>query len=250
MSVLFGASKIYADFENVIAYADYFVCKKIYEQLHDKDIVKNHPIHGFFEVISSTGIDAIPTFVMQKKTHNPLRELADMSKISVKNGESKESQADIICDDLYDTVLSTDYEDGTQFLYTNLAHSIKILLRDTKLTDVYIYVKNMSIPIHKSIYEFFEDSNKIHVLTGDRRNFFQDISCDVYVFNNIMDVELLPPNIGEESYKRPKKDILFLNTEPNTLLWDTYFADEPNVHNSVNMKYHAEFSVLKREIPS
>ena len=252
MSVLHSASIIYADFENVIMNTDYFVCRKLYDNLMNEksgvDISK-HPIHGFFDVVNSAGVDCIPIFTLKKKTHNPLRELADLSKIVPVNGVTKEQQADEICDDLYDSVLSFDYKDySSDMVFTNTASAIKILLKDQQLQNVYIYVKKISSTIHKSIYDFFTNNGKIHIVTGDRRKFFSENKCDLYMFNNIMDIELLPSVTGIIKQDTPKIDVLFLDTVHNIDLWNSYFADAPSDHSTVSSMYYANISILKRSV--
>ena len=249
MSVLHNVSNIYVDFENVIANTDIFVCTKLYKNLKDKkEIIKSHPIHGLFDVINTTGIESISTLEQLKTTFNPLRELADETKLSSEQNLTKSQQLDLICDDIYDQILSynyTDIESIEDMTYTNIADSLVVLTKDKKLENIYVYVKNLSTFIHSSIYEHFREVGKVKIITGDRRKFFDEVVCDTYIFNNIMDIELLPSVTSD--YKRKKIEIAMLNTIPNKQLWDTYFKDADNSHSTVSERFNASISIISKK---
>lgn len=249
MPVLHESSNIYVDFENVIANTDIFVCTKLYKIFKDKrDIITSHPIHGLFDVIDATGLESLNTLEELKTTFNPLRELADDTKVTPESDLTKSEQLDLICNDIYDQILSYNYSDIDSLedlTYTNISDSLSVLTKDKKLENLYVYVKNLSPFIHTSLYEHFRNSSKLKIITGDRRKFFDEVVCDTYIFNNIMDIELLPSVTSDNP--RNKIEVLMLNSIPNKNLWNTYFQDSDNVHDSVSERFNANISIITKK---
>lgn len=245
MSVLQSASNIYIDFEGALVNTDIFVCNKLYETLSNHmDIVNTHPIHPIFEFINQMNKDDLIYFTKIKKTQNILREWADPTKINNIPDMDIEEQLDYICDDIYDKILYHPYnpEVSDEFIFTDIANSLSVLMKDKKMNKIYVYVKDLTEAIHAAIYQTFNFFDKVQILTGDRRTFFSEVVCDTYIFNNIMDVELLPSIV--EGVTRPKSDILFLSSIPNMDLWLNYFIDGDNTHTTVKEKYNANFHIL------
>lgn len=254
MSALHGPSTIYVDFENVIANTDYFVCKKLYGLMNDdKEAVKNNILHNFFDIINKLGgEDYILSFCNTKKNINPFFEIADLSLLSEAElapfKEANLSNEDInvfLCSQMYYEILNHNYtfDYMDDFSYTNVADSLKALLKDNQLQKIYIYVDTLTDFIHKSIYNKFNNSDKIVIVTGDKINFLSQYRCDSYMVQNVYDVRFLSKKFKE---KDNPASFVFLDYTYNQIVWDTVFADDDHkAHKTIENEFHIDVSMMK-----
>lgn len=246
MSALHESTTLFVDFENVLCNTDEFVCGKLYDLVNEyDDIVTNNPLYAVFEVMRITGKDALPEFSKLKNTINIFRDLIDPSKIEDVEGIDKETQMDMIAEDTYDGILYYDYKNFDEFTFSNIAESFISLIKDENLSTMYIYTKYITSAIHKSIYNLYQSSEKVKIVSGDKGEFLKTTKCDMYIFNDAKDIELLPPIIGTPPKR--KVDVLFLNNIPNNKLWETYFIDGDNTHTSVSEKYNASIAFISKK---
>ena len=253
MSALHGSSVVYVDFENVIANTDFFVCKKIYQLLkNDKEAVKNNILHNFFDIINQLGEDYILSFCNTKKNINPFFEIADLSVLTEQElapfkeaGLSNEEINVFLCSQMYYEVLNHEYtfDYMDDFSYTNVADSLKVLLKDTQLQKIYIYVDTMTNFIHKSLYNKFNNSDKVVIVTGDKFKFLSETRCDTYMVQNVYDIRFLSKNFKETDNK---SSFIFLDYNYNQVAWDKAFSDENHSsHTIIENELHINVNMMK-----
>ena len=252
MSALHGPSTVYVDFENVIANTDYFVCKKLYQLLkEDKEAVKNNILHNFFDIINQLGEEYILSFCNTKKNINPFFEIADLSVLTEEElapfKEAKLSNEEInvfLCTQMYYEILNHSYtfDYMDDFSYTNVADSLKVLLKDNQLQKIYIYVDSMTEFIHKSLYNKFNNSDKIVIVTGDKPKFLSEYRCDTYMVQNVYDIRFLSKNFKESDNK---SSFIFLSYPYNQNVWDTVLTDEDHKsHATIENEFHVNVSMM------
>lgn len=243
MSVLHTASTIFVDFNNIIANTDLFVCKQLYQIAKDAESMKTHMLHAFFEIIDQVGEEYIINYVNTKKNHNPFREIVDSDMDDIKDKSSEE--IDDLCQEIYDAILYYDYSipESIIFEYTNIADALWTISKDKQLETVFIYVEDITPSIQQSLMERFENYDKFIMVTGDKGELLNDLKCDLYIFDDIMDIELLPSVINPPAGERPI-DILFNDTIPNMELWKNYFVDDDGTHKSVSERVYADINIV------
>ena len=254
MSALHKATSIYVDFEEVIAKTDEFVCTMIYNTLkNDEKLIDNSIIKNFFDIMKRTGEDYIPSFVDTKTSLNPFVDIADISEsvddiiIELKqNGMSDEDIKYMLCDQIYDDVITHDYKSDIAYMmhFTHIADSIKVLLKDKQLEKIYVYVKINTPFIHSVIFNFFMESDKVTIVTGDKENFFKSCDCDTYIFKDIRDIQFLPTNKHKDE---DKSDVIMLSTQYNMDYWMDMKDDNDKYvsHNNIKDLYNVEVSMIK-----
>ena len=253
MSALHGSSTVYVDFENVIANTDYFVAKKLYQLLkNDKDAVKNNILHNFFDIINQLGEDYILSFCNTKKNINPFFEIADLSVLTeaelapFKEAHLSENDINVfLCCQMYYEILNHNYTFDyiDDFSYTNVADSLKVLLKDSQLQKIYIYVDTMTDFIHKSLYNKFNNSDKVVIVTGEKAKFLSEYRCDTYMVQNIYDIRFLSKNFKETDNRA---SFIFLDNSYNQLAWNNTLADEDHKsHTTIEDEFHINVSMMK-----
>lgn len=109
---------------------------------------------------------------------------------------AKEESADPIefCDTWYSMMLYQEFDstdkNSPKLEFTNLADSLRVLLKDNNVEVMCIYMDYKSDYIEKQISDFFM-SSKIRIIIGNKEDFLKNHTFDTYFFEDIDDIEFI-----------------------------------------------------------
>ena len=125
----------------------------------------------------------------------------------------------------YYTILDADVESLHDYIKpTVIADSIKALIADKNLHNVYVYVDGeLTNAKHSLITNFFAYNPKITMVTGDKLSFLKEYPADVYLFKNLADIELL--KMTDNTSPERTVEVLCYDIPVNSRLWEASKED-------------------------
>lgn len=210
-STFMTPTRILIDFQDCLCNTDFYVIKKIFNETKNKNSDHHYRyLHYIYDEFNGEPDDYIIERInFIKSNNNILYNFLDKSKI-------KPCDYNTILKKLYNIYLYKDKDHLIANAYwTLLAKGLKLLLKDKNLEKLLIYTgeKNDFNPIIcEVITNFFNNSNnKIEVIAGPKSILLQKYKFDVYILNNISDINNL-------LYERTQNiDVYILGQERNVV---------------------------------
>lgn len=228
MALLFGASKIFVDFETILFDTDSFIISHIYEACKD---TTDHSFTELVNYIKDGNEDNFQYIGQVKNSINPLMDFIE------------DEEEAYLC--YYEILYSVDMDIDIlidELAPTDIGKSLLTLMKDENVEKLYVYIEGPTPNLCQVVYNFFGQDERVIIVGGDKKEFLkcEDFYCDTYIVQNIDDVlalmeggkredktEVLVPefpfNVGGET-----NDIMLYNEDGDEIT-GTYLSTNYNI---------------------
>lgn len=181
MAFLHDASDIFIDFKTLLFDADSYVIANIYEAFKDKE---NHSFTGLVEYIRDNAT-SLPYIGQVKNSINPLDDFIE-----------DEHEAEMCYNEILYNAEVEPFILIDKLVPTAIGKSLLTLMKDDNVKNVYVYVDYPSAAICQTIYNFFDNDERVTIIGLGKEDFLQtkEYACNTYLFEDINDVLYLLPN--------------------------------------------------------
>lgn len=181
----------------MLAYTDLYVVEQLILWGHAKKLDLSL-FTTLVDEYKEIGPDVMKTRLQAKTDVNVLLRYLNWAEIS------KKEDADPVgfCNDLYDSLLFQEFDkndrNSPHLKFTPLADSIQLIAADSSTEGIYVYTKYPCNHIEREIHEFMR-SDKVHIITGDKKTFLSDHTFDSYFFEDVDDIEYISRRHSQRS---------------------------------------------------
>lgn len=187
MSVLFRRSNFFIDFKTMLTYADSYVTKRFldfmeYMKLDEKlfsRLIKDIQTYPDMNQRLQSKVDV--NFLFGYINWDIIRTLDEADPLD-------------LCNNLYNACLYQEFEveneNSPKIEFTTLAETIRAITKDSNTESIYIYMDYPCKYLSEKTEQFFQ-SNKVHIVSGDKKSFLTEHTFDSYFFEDVDDTEYI-----------------------------------------------------------
>lgn len=188
MSLLYGNTSAFIDFEGMLYDTDTYVVRELYDYIRKQD--EPSMFDSMYELFDNLSIENIKYALQLKSFPNPLMEF-----INTMGGDDDVDLEDV-ADEIYNTTLysfklpeeESSPEDNTLQL-TSIGTGLKSIINDSRFKTLYIYVtRELNNDIIKLINADLDSECDIIFLTGDKKKAMNENICDFYFLSKLSDM--------------------------------------------------------------
>lgn len=186
---LFHRSSFFIDAMNVLLYSDLFIYHEMKYRMENEE-------HGEYCLQDLFG-ESFPKFKSDSKVLEDRMVINECSKKNNQNilldwidgraFDSEESLSRYLSMLYFDVFEQPRCDEFIQM--TEFGNTMKLLMMDTNLTKIVIYLPFKTDFLISNIEELFSGTSKVEIVIGPKSEILKSISHDSYVFENVLDVD-------------------------------------------------------------
>lgn len=189
MSMLYGNTSVFIDFEGMLYDTDTYVVRELYNYINQRD--EPSMFDSMYELFDNLSVENIKYALQLKSFPNPLMEF-----IAALDNEDEDIDLEQVADEVYNSTLynfklpegEITPETNTLRL-TSIGAGLQTLLNDTRFKTLYIYVTcELNNDIITLINNDLDSDCDIIFLTGDKKKAMSDHICDFYFLSKLYDM--------------------------------------------------------------
>lgn len=188
MSMLYGKTNVFIDFEGMLYDTDTYVVRELYDYIQKQD--EPSMFDSMNELFDNLSVENLKYALQLKSFPNPLMEFIEALD------DDEDIDLEEVANEIYNSTLYTfklpegeRTPDMNILQLTSIGAGLKTLLNDPNFNTLYIYVtRELNNDIIKLINEDLDSECDIIFLTGDKKKAMNTQICDFYFLSKLSDI--------------------------------------------------------------